>query len=145
MTTAGRWVSIQLYYDFHFHSCLSPCGDEAMTPATIAGMCKLSGLDVAALTDHNTCGNCPAFCEAAEAYGLLAIPGMELCTLEEVHVVCLLPDLERAMAFQAEVYRRMDGRANDPAIFGRQLLMDADDHVVGEEERLLSGATTIGV
>ena len=54
-----------------------------MTPATVAGMCRLSGLDVAALTDHNTCGNCPAFCEAAEAYGLLAIPGMELCTLEE--------------------------------------------------------------
>ena len=116
-----------------------------MTPATIAGMCRLSGLDVAALTDHNTCGNCPAFCEAAEAYGLLAIPGMELCTLEEVHVVCLLPDLDRAMAFQAEVYRRMEGRTNDPAIFGRQLLMDVDDNVVGEEPALLSGATTIGV
>ena len=116
-----------------------------MTPATIAGMCRLSGLDVAALTDHNTCGNCPAFCEAAEAYGLLAIPGMELCTLEEVHVVCLLPDLDRAMAFQAEVYRRMEGRTNDPAIFGRQLLMDVDDNVVGEEPALLAGAASIGV
>ncbi|WP_294515474.1 PHP domain-containing protein [uncultured Intestinimonas sp.] len=134
-----------MYFDFHFHSCLSPCGDEAMTPATIAGMCKLSGLDVAALTDHNTCGNCPAFCEAAEEYGLLAIPGMELCTLEEVHVVCLFPDLDRAMAFQAEVYRRMEGRTNDPTIFGRQLLMDVDDNVVGEETALLAGATTIGV
>ena len=51
-------------FDLHFHSCLSPCGDGAMTPATIAGLCKLAGLDVAALTDHNTCGNCPAFCEA---------------------------------------------------------------------------------
>ena len=107
-----------------------------MTPATIAGMCKLSGLDVAALTDHNTCGNCPAFCEAAEAYGLLALPGMELCTLEEVHVVCLFP---------AEVYRRMEGRTNDPTIFGRQLLMDVDDNVMGEEPALLAGATTIGV
>ena len=116
-----------------------------MTPATIAGMCKLSGLDVAALTDHNTCGNCPAFCEAAEAYGLLALPGMELCTLEEVHVVCLFPDLDRAMAFQAEVYRRMEGRTNDPTIFGRQLLMDVDDNVMGEEPALLAGATTIGV
>lgn len=138
-------MGIRLYFDFHFHSCLSPCGDEAMTPATIAGMCRLSGLDVAALTDHNTCGNCPAFCQAAEAYGLLAIPGMELCTLEEVHVVCLLPDLDRAMAFQAEVYRRMEGRTNDPAIFGRQLLMDVDDHVVGEETVMLAGATNIGV
>ena len=116
-----------------------------MTPAAVAGMCRLSGLDVAALTDHNTCGNCPAFCQAAQAYGLLAIPGMELCTREEVHVVCLFPDLARAMAFQEEVYRRMENRSNDPAIFGRQLLMDVDDCVVGEEARLLSGATDIGV
>ena len=70
-----------------------------MTPATIAGLCKLAGLDVAALTDHNTCGNCAAFCQACQAYGLLGLPGMELCTAEEVHVVCLLPDLAAADAF----------------------------------------------
>ena len=127
---------IKLHFDFHFHSCLSPCGDEAMTPATIAGMCKLSGLDAAALTDHNTCGNCAAFCQAAEAYGLLALPGMELCTREEVHIVCVFPDLERAGAFQEEVYRSLGEARNDPAIFGRQLYLDADDRVLGEEPRL---------
>ena len=116
-----------------------------MTPATIAGMCKLSGLDAAALTDHNTCGNCTAFCQAAEAYGLLALPGMELCTREEVHIVCVFPDLERAGAFQEEVYRSLGEARNDPAIFGRQLYLDADDRVLGEEPRLLAGATAIGV
>ncbi len=75
-----------------------------MTPATVAGLCRLAGLEVAALTDHNTCGNCPAFCAAAQAYGLLALPGMELSTLEEVHVVCLFPGLDRAIAFQELVY-----------------------------------------
>ena len=110
-----------------------------MTPATIAGMCKLSGLDAAALTDHNTCGNCAAFCQAAEAYGLLALPGMELCTREEVHIVCVFPDLERAGAFQEEVYRSLGEARNDPAIFGRQLYLDADDRVLGEEPRLLAG------
>lgn len=116
-----------------------------MTPATIAGMCRLAGLEVAALTDHNTCGNCPAFCAAAAAYGLLAIPGMELCTLEEVHVVCLLPDLERAMDFSGAVYDRLTGLENDPAIFGPQVYMDADDNVLGEERRMLAGASSIGV
>lgn len=116
-----------------------------MTPATIAGMCRLSGLDAAALTDHNTCGNCPAFCAAAQAYGLLAIPGMELCTLEEVHVVCLFPDLERAMAFSGQVYARLSGLDNDVGIFGPQVYMDADDNVLGEEPKMLAGATTIGV
>ena len=116
-----------------------------MTPATVAGMCRLAGLDVAALTDHNTCGNCAAFCAAAAAYGLLALPGMELCTLEEIHVVCLLPDLPRALAFQEEVYARLPDLPNDPAIFGPQLYMDADDNVLGEEPRMLAGATTISV
>ena len=62
------------------HSCLSPCGDDEATPANLAGMCALAGLDIAALTDHNTCGNCRAFCEAAQSYGILGICGMELTT-----------------------------------------------------------------
>ena len=69
---------ISLTYDLHLHSCLSPCGDEDMTPGNIAGMAVVNGLDMVALTDHNTCGNCAAFCRAAEHYGLLALPGMEL-------------------------------------------------------------------
>ena len=49
------------YYDFHLHSCLSPCGDNDNTPYNLAGMAAVKGLQVIALTDHNTCGNCPAF------------------------------------------------------------------------------------
>ena len=132
-------------FDLHFHSCLSPCGDGAMTPATIAGLCKLAGLDVAALTDHNTCGNCAAFCQACQAYGLLGLPGMELCTAEEVHVVCLLPDLAAADAFSRMVYDRLPPLENDRDIFGPQIYMDADDNVLGEESRMLAGASSIGV
>lgn len=52
------------YYDLHIHSCLSPCGDNDMTPNNIAGMAALKGLNLLALTDHNTAKNCPAFFEA---------------------------------------------------------------------------------
>ena len=48
-----------LTYDLHIHSCLSPCGDDDMTPANIAGMAALKGLEAVALTDHNPCRNCP--------------------------------------------------------------------------------------
>ena len=78
-----------LTYDLHIHSCLSPCGDDDMTPANIAGMAALKGLEAVALTDHNTCRNCPAFMAAAREYGVLAVPGMEINTSEEVHAVCL--------------------------------------------------------
>ena len=77
------------YYDLHIHSCLSPCGDDDSTPDSIAGMGELNGLDIMALTDHNTCKNCPAFFEAALRHGILPIAGMELTTAEDIHAVCL--------------------------------------------------------
>ena len=87
----------ELYYDLHIHSCLSPCGDDDMTPANIVGMSVIKGLDVIAVTDHNSCKNCPAVLTAAEEYGILAIPGMEINTSEEVHAVCLFEELKAAM------------------------------------------------
>lgn len=116
-----------------------------MTPAVLAGMGKLAGLELMALTDHNTCGNCRAFCTAAEHYGLVGIPGMELCTLEEVHVVCLFPEVEAAEAFDQMVRTHLPPVPNDPAIFGRQLRMDVEDRITGEETGMLAGATDIGV
>ena len=94
---------MKLSFDLHMHSCLSPCGGDDNTPANLAGMCALAGLQVVALTDHNTSGNCAAFCSAAKAYGLLALPGMELTTREEAHVVCLFPDIDKALAFSQYV------------------------------------------
>ena len=85
-----------IYYDFHIHSGLSPCGDNEMTPNNIVNIAKLYDLDVIALTDHNSTLNCKAVMEAGKEIGLLVIPGMELCTSEEVHLVCLFPDLESA-------------------------------------------------
>lgn len=136
---------MKLSFDLHMHSCLSPCGDAGNTPADLAGMCALAGLDVVALTDHNTCGNCRAFCRAAEQYGLLALPGMELTTMEEVHVVCLFPDIDRAEAFSDYVREHLPPLENDPRFFGEQLLMDSEDHVLGRESAFLAGATDIGI
>ena len=136
---------MQLYFDLHLHSCLSPCADNDMTPANLAGMCALAGLQVVALTDHNSTGNCAAFQQAAAQHGLLAVPGMELCTREEVHVVCLFPDLERADAFSAHVGELLPSVPNNPKVFGEQLLMDSGDTVLGEEKSLLAGAADISL
>lgn len=136
---------LKFYYDLHLHSCLSPCGSEEMTPADLAAMCALAGLDVVALTDHNTCGNCAAFCCAARERGLLALAGMELCTREEIHVVCLFPDAERAIPFDTYVAEHLPPFPNDPNIFGRQIYMDEADNVLGEEIRLLAASTDISL
>lgn len=133
------------FYDLHIHSCLSPCAEDDATPANIAGMAALNGLQIVALTDHNTTRNCPAFFEAARAYGLIPIAGMELTTSEDVHIICLFPTLDAAAAFQSIVDDRRIRIKNKPAIFGNQFIMDSDDTVLAEEEDLLINATTISI
>ena len=123
---------IPLYYDLHIHSCLSPCGDDDMTPANLVGMAAVKGLDVIALTDHNSCRNCAAAMRHGEICGVTVIPGMELTTSEEVHVVCLFPSLENAMSFDQFVYERILPIQNRPDIFGRQQILDEQDQVTGE-------------
>ena len=134
---------IPLYYDLHLHSCLSPCGDDDMTPANIVGMASIKGLDVIALTDHNSCKNCPAAMIHGTHYGVTVIPGMELCTAEEVHVICLFPSLENALAFDSYVYGHMMQIKNKEKIFGKQQIMDENDEVTGTVENLLINATDI--
>ena len=125
-------------YDLHIHSCLSPCADEEMTPATIAGIGKLLGLNVMALTDHNTTKNCPAFFKACEHYGILPIAGMELTTAEEIHMLCLFQSLASAQNFETYLDTKRLPMKNKPEIFGRQCIMDENDTVVDEYPLLLS-------
>lgn len=131
------------FYDLHLHSCLSPCADDDMTPANIAGMASLCGLQLIALTDHNSCGNCGALLQACRQYGIVGVPGMELTTAEEIHLVCLFPSLEAAERFDAQVQTRRRPIKNRPAVFGNQLYMDAQDQILGEEPNLLIPASTL--
>lgn len=133
------------FYDLHIHSCLSPCGDDASTPDSIAGMGELNGLDVMALTDHNTCKNCPAFFEACHKHGILPIAGMELTTAEDIHAVCLFGNLEAALEFDREIQSKRILIPNRVDIFGRQLICDSEDNIISEEEYMLTNATSISL
>ena len=133
------------YYDLHIHSCLSPCAEDDMTPANIAGMAALKGLTLLALTDHNSCRNCPAFFDACKAFGIVPVPGMELTTAEDIHMVVLFPSLEQAMAFDEEIHGRIIPVKNRPEIFGNQWIVDCDDNLLATEETLLINATDLDV
>ena len=134
-----------VYYDLHIHSCLSPCASDDMTPNNILNMSLLKELDLIALTDHNSARNCPALLQAAEGTGITVIPGMELTTAEEIHMVCLFETLDGAMQFDSYVHGRLAQVANRPEIFGRQMIMDAQDQPCSEEPLLLVNATSIGI
>lgn len=131
------------FADLHIHSCLSPCGDDDMTPANVCGMAKLKGLDVIAITDHNTARNLPAAKLLCDAYGLLLLPGLEITTREEVHLLGYFETVEAALAFSDMLRTHLPKKKNNPRFFGRQLVMNEDDEIVDEEEALLIGATDL--
>lgn len=145
-----------VYYDLHIHSCLSPCGDDDMTPNNIANMALLKGLDLIALTDHNSCANGQALRGAVEQANrqwrqsggddvkpLLVLYGAEVETEEEVHCLCLFATLAQAQSFEQTLAPRMVPVKNRPDIYGNQWIMDQWDRVTGEEERLLAFAAQI--
>lgn len=128
---------MKLYVDLHIHSCLSPCGDMLMTPNNIVGMAYLKGLDAIAVCDHNSAGNLEAIGQVAQMMGVLLLPGLELNTREEVHLLCYFKSVPDAQAFGREIYAHLPVRINDPALFGAQVLMNVQDEPVGQEDRLL--------
>ena len=133
------------YCDLHIHSCLSPCGDDDMTPGNIVGMSCLNGLGIVALTDHNSVKNCPAFFKIAKDNGIIPVAGVELTTSEDVHVVCLFRDLDSALDFGEFIEKRRNRIENDPSIFGRQQIMDENDLAIGEEKYLLINSVNISL
>lgn len=136
---------MSLFYDFHIHSCLSPCAEEDMTPYNLVNLSAIMGMEAIALTDHNSCQNCGAAMRAGEAAGITVIPGMELCTSEEVHVVCLFEELKTAEEFSDYVLSTMPPVKNRPEIFGTQLIMDETDQILGSQDILLTTASGISI
>lgn len=116
-----------------------------MTPYNLVNMAKILGLDIIALTDHNSAQNCRAAMTVGESVGLTVVPGMELCTSEEVHIVCLFDDVNNAEAFSDYVLSTVPPVKNRPEIFGDQLVMNGGDGIVGTQELLLTTASGISI
>lgn len=136
---------MRLNYDFHIHSCLSPCGDNDMTPNNIVGMAGILELDAIAVSDHNSALNLPAICKLGAEQGILVIPAIEITTAEEVHVLSLFPSLEAALYMGEELYSMLPDVPNDPDIFGDQLILDEKDQITGTVEKLLINATSLSI
>lgn len=136
---------MRVYYDLHMHSCLSPCGSDDMTPNNLVNMASLAGLQVIAVADHNTTKNVPAAMKVGENVGVLVVPAMELTTKEDIHVLCLLPNVERAEQLRQYVYERLPQRKNRPKAFGHQYMMDENDEILEEEPQLLAFGSSIGI
>lgn len=137
---------MEIRYDLHIHSVLSPCGDDDMTPNNIVNMAMICGLNMIAVSDHNTAGNVAAVMAVGKSLGITVVPAMELETQEEIHVLCLFPAIDALNAFEQEqVIPALPPILNKSEIFGKQQLMNAEDEVIGEDPRYLINATSISI
>lgn len=139
MATKGEFKA-----DLHIHTCLSPCGDWEMTPNKIIRRAGEEGLDIIAICDHNASKNARPTMALGKAAGILVLPGLEICTREEVHLLGIHKSIRQAETVAAAVYRGLT-QNNSPDLFGFQVIADEQDMVVGQEPRLLIQACQLTV
>lgn len=131
--------------DLHVHTVLSPCAEIEMLPPLIVSEAKIRGIDLIAITDHNASANIEAVQKAALGSGITVLPGMELQTKEEVHVLCLFDTIDQIMEFQKLVDQQLPPIKNRPDFFGEQLVVDENGDFIRKEDQLLLTSTTFSL
>jgi hypothetical protein len=131
--------------DLHNHSCLSPCGSLDLSPRVLVSTAAAKGVQVLALTDHNSSLNCPAFAKLCYAYKIIPVFGMEATTQEEIHILCLFTQLEPALDFSQYAYTLLLPFPNKPDEGGDQVYVDEYDNIEGEVEYFLPSALDISI
>lgn len=130
--------------DLHIHSCLSPCAELDMTPRGIIKTAVERGIDIIALTDHNSMENVDITRKIGRDK-VFVFAGMEVTSSEEIHILALFNDIERAMELQSLVYDNLPSGVNDERLYGHQVVVNEYDEVLSLNKRLLIGATNIGI
>ena len=123
--------------DLHVHTVLSPCAAIEMIPPLIVQEVIAQGINLIAITDHNATANIYSVQKAAEGTGLIVMPGMEVQTKEEVHVLCIFNTLDQAEAWQEIVDKYLPGLENRPDFFGEQFVVDETGDFIRREDKLL--------
>ncbi|MBU4255566.1 MAG: PHP domain-containing protein [Acidobacteria bacterium] len=144
MNNSGEFMLRLFKADLHIHTCLSPCTELNMSPKGILTAAKKKGIDILGICDHNSSENSLAIMKAAKKMHIHILPGMEVTSEEEVHVLALFDDIGNALKLQELVYQNLPGK-NDEETFGMQVIVNEKEEVLGFSDKLLIGATTIPI
>lgn len=126
--------------DLHIHTLLSPCGDLEMSPVNIIRKAREMKLDIIGITDHNSTRQVALIDELGRENGVFVMAGAEVTTREEVHCLTFFETVEELTEFQFYLDRHLIVIKNDPDRFGYQVVVDRDEQIVYQEERLLIAA-----
>src|SRR5512138_1484921 len=135
----------EFHTDLHIHSCLSPCGSLDLSPQNIVARARAEGLHILAITDHNSARNAEVISRLGEKAGIQVIPGMEVQTREEIHLLTLFPDFPAVLAWSQTVDRFLPNMKNAPEVFGDQPIVDEQGNILEFEERLLLNSVDLSL
>jgi len=132
---------VKCFYDLHVHSALSPCASIEMTPNNIVNMACLKGLDLLAITDHNSAKNIEAIMDVAKNQDIIVIPGVEVETYEGIHMLCYFQTLTDVLLFDKIVYQNIPRIQNKEDLCGQQLIINHHDQIICKEVKMLMNST----
>ena len=130
--------------DLHIHTCLSPCAELDMHPMALVQKAIEAKLDMIAICDHNSSANVPYVIRAAQTTNLKVLPGMEITTSEEVHLLAIFDSLANLILLQSIIDQHLPGE-NDEKRFGIQAIVNEIGEVEGINNQLLIGATDLSM
>src|SRR5512139_659547 len=131
--------------DLHVHTVLSPCAEVEMIPPLIVQKALEHSIDLIAITDHNASANVRAVQKAAEDTGLTVLPGMEVQSREDVHLLTLFETLDALKTWQTQVDESLPDLPNRPDFFGEKFVVDETGEFVRSEPRLLSTSIRLSI
>lgn len=131
--------------DLHVHSVLSPCAELEMGPANVIEKCREVGINILGICDHNSGANVPAFKKKGKENNILTLAGIEVQTREEVHCLCFFPHTDNLKYFEKEFKGTLPKINNSPKIFGDQVVVNENEEILYQEERLLLTSSELGL
>lgn len=129
--------------DLHLHSCLSPCGSPDLSPTALVRLALEKGLQTVALTDHNSCRNSAVMARLCAAAGLPCLHGLEACTAEEIHCLCLFDSLETALTLSDYLHARLPDILCVSKKMGEQVVMNEKGKTEDWEDRYLGSGAAV--
>lgn len=131
--------------DLHVHTALSACGEDVMSPRQVLAHAARRSVDVLAVTDHNASTSAYTACRMAGEFPVRVLPGMEITTREEVHLLAVFDDPEQLHELTALIEHNLPPGENDDTLFGYQLVYDERDEIIGVDDRLRQSAVALGI
>jgi 3',5'-nucleoside bisphosphate phosphatase len=135
----------QFRADLHVHTVLSPCAEVEMIPPLIVQQALELAIDLIAITDHNASANVGAVQKAAGGTKLTVLPGMEVQSREDVHLLTIFESTDSLNTWQGQVDQALPEKSNNPSFFGEQFVVDETGELIRSEPRLLLTSTRFSI